>query len=175
MPGPPCQAFQQVAQRLRCAFNPWRNQAAGNNSGLQQPQIIARKIKHFRNGGDCNAGIQIHAHQSQQWLVDDAQIGFHRRFWRLVGTPTHLQINRDVQYARPFREVHAEKENVTPAAMRQVHPHRRCLFQYWIKRGTFTPPQQLRSDAQWIISRVPISKHPLVASHGTDAAAYLIG
>ena len=86
----------------------------------------------------------------------------------------HGQVDRDVEHARAFREVHAQEEDVAPAAVRQVHAHGRGFAQDGVERAA-SARQQFGPEAQRIVGRVAGAEHPLVAAHGAHAAAHLVG
>ena len=60
-------------------------------------------------------GAEVHAGQAQDRFVNHAQIGFDRRPRRGVAA-MHAQVNGDVQHPRAFGKIHAQEENVAPAA-----------------------------------------------------------
>ena len=94
--------------------------------------------------------------------------------WARLGVRNvHAEIDGDIQHARPFREIHPQEKNVAPAAVRQVHAHRRALAQDW-ERAVGAGLEQLAAQAQRLIGRMAHAEHPLVAAHGTDATADLI-
>jgi hypothetical protein len=41
----------------------------------------------------------------------------------VVLLPAHAQVDGDVEHARAFGEIHAQKEDVAPAAVTEVHTH----------------------------------------------------
>ena len=124
---PANQVGQDVAERLGGAFQSRRHNSRGYHRRLEQPQVIVRKIENLGNRAQFGARLKVHTHQAQDGLVDDAEPCFHGR---LGGALTaHGKVDGDVQHARPFREIHAQEENIAPPAVAQVHTHRRGLTQ----------------------------------------------
>ena len=109
-------------------FDARRHDAGGDDGGFEQAQIIAGKIKHFREVARFGCGPEVHAGEAKQRLLNDAQVGFHGRF-RLAVATMHSEIDRDIQHARALGKVHAEEENVAPRTVGQVHPDRGPLAQ----------------------------------------------
>jgi hypothetical protein len=168
------QPLQHARQRLGGAFHSGRHHAARDHGGFEQPQVIAREIEDLGHGGDFGDGAQIHAHQAQHRPVDDPHPGFHGRLGnRRVRARAHAQIHRDVEHARAFGEIHAQEKDVAPAAVAEVHAHRRRLAQDGIEAAR--APQQFRAQAQRIVGRMAGAEHPLVAAHRAHAAAHLVG
>lgn len=75
----------------------------------------------------------------------------------------------------PSGEIHAQKEDVAPSAVRQIHAHRSGLAQNREERATVPPRQHLRANAQRVIRGMAHAEHPLVAAHRTHAAPHLVG
>ena len=90
-----------------------------------------------------------------------------------MATP-HGQINRRIDDLRTFRVIHTEEEDVAPATVRKIHAHGRTFAQDRITVGAFDDGQQLGTDSQRYISRMPGTKHPLVAADCAHASAHLI-
>ena len=124
------QPRQQVRQRLAGALDPRRHDARGDDRGLQQAQVILRKVEHLAQGRDLGRGAQVHTDEPQHGLVDDPEVGLDGRpHLRGAVRPAHAEVDGDVQHPGALREVHAQEENVAPAAVGQVHPHRRRLVE----------------------------------------------
>ena len=169
----PHDAFEQRAKTLSRAFNARRHEARRDDSGFEQSEIILRKVENFGEFRDVRRRAEINAGQSQHRFLDHAQVGFNRRTWRGVAA-MHAEINRDIQHARAFGEIHAEEKDVAPRTVRQVHAHGRAFAENRI-RAVRRTLEQLGANAQRLIARVPHAEHPLVAAHGAHAAAHLIG
>ena len=169
------QRCQQLFQRFGGAFHARRDNARSDYGRLQQPQVIAREIEDLGHGRDFDAGLQIDAHEAQHRPVDHAKVGFHRWPGRIRPGAAHGEIDGDVQHARAFRKIHPQKEDVAPAAMRQVHAHRRGFAEDGEERVRGPPRKHLRPDAQRVIGGVAGAEHPLVTLHGAHAAAHLVG
>ena len=107
-------------------------------------------------------------------LFDHAQVGLDRRARRGVAA-VHAQVNGHVEHLGPFGVVHAQEEDVAPAAVREVHPHGRAFAQDGVGAVCRVRPQQLRPDAQRLVGRVAHAEHPLVAAHRAHAPAHLVG
>ena len=73
---------EQVGERLLGAFHARRNDAGGDDAGLQQAEIVAGEIEDFGQSGDVGGGAEIDAGQAEHRFVDDAEIGFDRRLRR---------------------------------------------------------------------------------------------
>ena len=132
---------------------------------------------------DFGGGLKIDAGQAQDRLIDDAEPRFNWRLrlpafdgvaWTRHHSRAHGEIDRHVEDARAFGEVHAEEENVAPAAVGEVHADGRRLAQNR-KRVRSRAAQQFRADAERIVVGVAGAKHPLIAAHGAHAAAHLVG
>ena len=124
--------------------------------------------------GDLRRRAQVHAGQAQDGILDHAQIGFDGRFWPRIAT-VHRQVNRHIQHFRAFGIIHRQKENVAPAAMGQVHPHRGAFAQQGIGAVAGAAAQQFRANPQRLIERMSHAEHPLIAAHRTHAAPHLVG
>ena len=173
-PGAPVSRRSTSDSGWRSAFHAGRHQAAGDDRGLEQPEVVAREIEDLGHGRDFGDGPQIHADQAQHRPVDDPQPGFHGRLRRgRAGVAAHAEIDGNVEDARAFREIHAEEKDVAPAAVAEVHADGRTLAEDAEETGV--APQQFGAQAQRIIGGMPRAEHPLVAAHGANAAADLIG
>ena len=125
----PSQLRQQVARAAARAFDTRRHEARRDHRRLEQPEIVAAEIEHLRQIADFGAGFQIDADQPDHGAVDHAQIRFDGRLRRLARP---IRGRRD-QWTRsgraPLGIIHAEEEDVAPAAVGQVHAHRRGFVQ----------------------------------------------
>ena len=83
------------------------------------------------------------------------------------------KINGHIEHARALGKIHAEKKNVAPARVAQIHAHRGAFAQHGIG-AVLAALQQFGTHAQRMIRRMAHAKHPLVAAHGTHAAPHLI-
>ncbi len=84
----------------------------------------------------------------------------------------HGEIDRHVDDPGAFRVVHAEKENIAPAAVSEVHAHRSRLAQ---DRKNRIACKKLCTEAEWIVVGVAGAEHPLIAAHTAYAASHLVG
>ena len=128
VPGLPVSRASRSASGSVGAFHARRHDAGGDHGGLQQAQVIAREIEDLGDRGDVGRGLEIDADQAQHRLVDDAEVRFDRRLGARR-RPRTREIDRDVQDPRALGKVHAEEEDVAPAAVRQVHADGRGLAQ----------------------------------------------
>ena len=85
------------------------------------------------------------------------------------------QVDREVEHPRALGIVHAEKENIRPAAVRQVEPHRRALAQDRVEAAARRARQQLAPHAHRMVVDVADAEHPLVAARAADRPADLVG
>ena len=127
-PARPDDPRQQIREALARAFHAGRNDAAGDDRRLEQAEVIFGEIEHVGQVRDVGGGAEVHAGQAQHRFIHHAQIGFDRRPRGGIA-PMHAEVDRDVQHLRALGIIHAEKENVAPAAMRQVHAHRGAFAQ----------------------------------------------
>ena len=175
MARPARQLGEEVGQRLGGALHPRRHDAGCDYGGLQQSQIIACEVENFGDGGDFGSGLEIHAGQPENRLVDHAKVGFHRRFGiGRTALAADAQIDRHVEHARAFGEIHAQEKDVAPRAVGEVHAHRRGLEQDRKERLGGVASQEFRADAQRIVRRMADPEHPLVAANRADTAAHLV-
>ena len=123
--------------------------------------------------GDIGGRAQIDTGQPQERLFNDAQVSFHWRLRSAVAS-VNAKIDRHIQDARAFGKIHAQKKNVTPPAMGQVHAYGRPLAKNG-EPAVFTSLEQFGPDAQRLILRMAHAKHPLVAAHRTHTATDLVG
>ena len=61
----------------------------------------------------------------------------------------------------PSGEIHAEEEDVAPAAVRKIHPHWSGFMKERIESGCFL--EQCGYNAQWMVGWMPGPEHPLVS------------
>ena len=165
------EARQEVRQRLRCAFHAGRHDSARDHGGLQQSKVVAGEIEEFGKGSNLGGSLQIHADQAEHGLIDHAEPGFNRR----RGRPTHGQVDRDIENASAFGEIHPQKENVAPSTVSQIHADRRSLVQDGEQRRTRAGIQKFGAQAQRVVGGMPGAEHPLIAANGAHAAAHLVG
>lgn len=166
-------AREQIREALTGTFDARRHNAAGDDGGFEKAEIILRKIKNIGEAGDVRSRAEVHAGQAQQRLVNDAQIRFHRRAGTGVAS-VHAEVNRNVQDLGAFGIIHAEEENVAPAAMREVHAYGRAFAENRIG-AVRAGMKQFAAEAQGMIGGMAHAEHPLIAAHGAHAAADLIG
>ena len=77
-PGPTSRASRS-ARLCSEPSMPGRHDARGDHRGLEQPQVVLGEVEHLGQAGDVGRGAQVDAGQAQQRLVDDAEVGLHRR------------------------------------------------------------------------------------------------
>ena len=75
MPYPGCdQPPQQFRQCLSRTFHAGRNDAGRNHGRLEQAKIVLGKVKHVGQRRDLGMCPQVHADETQDWLVDHAEV-----------------------------------------------------------------------------------------------------
>ncbi len=164
---------QQVGQALLRPFHAGRNQAGRDQRRLEQAKVIPREVEHLGQAGDLGPSAQVDAGEAQHGFVDHPQVRLHGRAGRAVAA-ADAEIDRDVEDASAFGEIHAEEEDVAPRAVRQVHAHGRRLAQDRVGRVGRGPVEQLGPQPQRLVGRVAEPEHPLVAPHRSDAAPHLV-
>ena len=169
----PDHARQQVGETLARTFDARRHNARGDDRRLQQAEVVLRKVEYLSQVGDVRCRPQVNADQAEQRLFDHPQVGLDGRARRRVA-PVYAQVNGDVEHFGPLGEIHAQEEDVAPAAMREVHAHWRALTQNRVGAVERVSPEQFRPQAQGVIGRVPHAKHPLVAAHRPHTASDLV-
>ena len=129
-PGAPVRRASRSASGCGGAFHARRHDAGGDHGGLEQAQVVAREIEDFGDGGDL-----------RRWPSDPRWPGaapagrsrgnrLPRAAWAPRGRSRRArQVDGDVEHARAFGEIHAEEENVAPAAVGEVHAHGRGFAQ----------------------------------------------
>ena len=75
----------------------------------------------------------------------------------------------------PFGKVHAEEEDVGPAAVREVQPHRRPLDQDREERVVRLALEEPGMDAQRMLVDAADPEHPAVALAAPDRPPHLVG
>ena len=85
------------------------------------------------------------------------------------------EIDGDVEYARALGEIHAEKKDIAPAAVGEVHAHGCEFAQERVGGGGVFAGEELGADAERLVQRMAEAEHPGVAAGGTDGAADLVG
>ncbi len=165
---------QHVGERLFRPFQSRRDNARGDHGCFEQAEIILREVKYVNQLGDVGLAFQVDARQAEHRLVNHAEPDFDRRLWLGISS-ANAKVDRDIQHPRPFREIHAQEENVAPAAVREVHADRRPLDkdgEGLIGRGAVL---QCSAYFQRMVGRMAHAEHPLIAADGADTAADLVG
>ena len=164
---------EQFGQALAAAFDARRDDAAGDDGGFEEAEVILGEIEDLGELRDLGRGTEVDAGESEDGVINDAEESLDGRAWRGI-TAMDGEVDRDVEDPGAFRIIHAEEENIAPAAMAEVHAHRGAFAQDGIDAGGVAPGQ-LRSDTEGLIEGMTHSEHPLVAADGADAAADLVG
>ncbi len=172
-PGPTTRS-KQLRQALAGAFDPGRDDPGRNHGRFEQAQVVLGEIEYLGQVRDVRGRTEINAGQAQAGFLDHAQVGFHRRAWIGVA-PMHAEVDRHIEDFGSLGKVHAQKEDVAPAAMREVHADGRGFPQNRVGAVRRVTPKQLRPQAQRLIRGVSHAEHPLVAANGAHAAADLVG
>ncbi len=118
-------------QRIEAAGGPFecrRDQSRGDHTRLDQPEVVVTEVEQLVERRHILAVAEVDAGQPQDRLGDHPQARLDRRP-RLVVALVDPEVDRDVQHPRPRRVIHPQKEDVRPAAVRQVEPHWRPLDQ----------------------------------------------
>ena len=90
----------------------------------------------------------------------------------------HRQVDGDVEHPRGLGIVHAEEEDVAPAGMGKVHPHRGGFPQHrkeLTAAANAAAVEQLRANPQGMVGGMAHAKHPAVASKRPHAPPHLVG
>ena len=164
---------EQFGQALAAAFDARGDDAAGDDGGFEQAEIILGEIEHFGELSDFGGGTEVDAGQAEDGVIDDAEEGFDGRTGRGIAAMDG-EIDGDVEDASALRVIHAEEEDVAPAAVAEVHAHRGAFAEDGIETSRVAP-EQLGSDAEWLIEGMSHPEHPLIAADGADAASDLVG
>ena len=112
---------------------PGGTRPGGDDRGLQQAEIVAAEIEHLVELAHLGRGLEVHAGEADDGLVDDAEVRLDRRA-RLGIAAVHAEVDGDVEHPRALGKIHAEEENVAPAAVGEVHAHRGALAQDGLRR-----------------------------------------
>ena len=138
---------QQVGQALSRPLDAGRDDARGDDRGLQQAEVVLGEVEDLGEARHVGRGPEIDAGQAEDRFLDDAEVGLHRRA-RDVVAAVDAEVHRDVQDLRPLGVVHAEEEDVAPAAVGEVHPDRGPLAQDRVgarRRSSPGAPSSMRS------------------------------
>ena len=174
-PAPGCSSElrQEIGERLLRALHAGWNDARCDHTGLQQSQVVARKIEDLGQSRDVHRCAEIDAGQPQNWSFDDAEIGFHRGSRRIGIRTANREIHRDIQYAGAFREIHSEEEDVAPAAMSKIHADRSAFAKH--REDSIHRARQSPHHLQRVVGGMAGARHPLIAANGAHAAPDLRG
>ena len=167
---------KNVGKRLSRSLDPRWHDPRSDHRRLQQPEVIPAEIEHLAEIGDVGRGVEVDARQPQQRLVDDPEIDLHRRPGGRV-TAVHAEVDRHVENAGGLGAIHPQEEDVAPAGVRQIHPHRRRFLEERERRpGAGRPAfEQLGSDAERMVVGMPDPEHPLIATDRPHRLPHLIG
>ena len=166
-------AGEEILQPFAAALHARGNDPRGDDGRLEKTEVVACIVEDLAQIADLGRGFQVHAGETQNGLVDHPEVGLHRRL-RLRIAAVHGQVDRNVHHPGAFRIIHAEKEDVAPRAVAQVHADRGLLVQERIE-AVGSSFQKLVADSERMIHRMAGAEHPLVALHRPDAAPDLIG
>ncbi len=167
------QRSQNIGEGLPRSFQSWRNDAGGDDSGFEQPQVIAREVENLGQGSDVGAGMQVHAGQAKHRLVDRPEVYIDGRLRARRAGAAQRQIDGDIENPRAFRVIHAEEKDIAPATVAEVHADRGRFAQDRERAAPARTVEQFGPQNQRVIGRMSDAGHPLVAAHGTHAAANL--
>ena len=130
--------LEERREALARALHTRRHDARRDRRRLQQPEIVAGKVKHLGEVGDLHRGAEIDTREPQHWLIDHPQKGFDGRL-RCRVTAVHGKVDRHVEHAGSLGKVHTEKEDVAPAGVGEIHPHRRRFTEHGIHSRAALP------------------------------------
>ena len=164
---------EQFSERLARAFDARRNNAGRDHGRLEQAEVVFREVKDVAQRADVGRRAEIDGCQAQHRLIDDPQPCADRRAWSGIAA-MDAEIDGDVDDLGALGEIHAEEENVGPRRVRQVHAHG-GQFAEDRESAVGAALEQLGPDAERLVGRMAHAEHPLVAAHGADAAADLVG
>lgn len=167
------ETFQQILETLTAAFDAGRDDAAGDEGGLEQAEVIAGEVKNLAHRAEVGRTAEVDGGDTDQGFIDDAEEGVGRRGGSGVAT-VHAEVDGDVEDLGALRVVHAEEEDVAPSAVGEVHAQRGALAEDGEETRGGTGAE-FGSYAERVIGGVADAKHPLVTAHGADAAADLVG
>ena len=92
---------QQVGQALPRPLDAGRDDARGDDRGLEQAQVVLGEVEDLGEARHVGGGPEVDAGQAQDRLLDDAEVGLDRRA-RGVVAAVDAEVHRDVQdLARP--------------------------------------------------------------------------
>ena len=140
----------------------------GDDGGFQETEVVAAEIEDLVEGGGARGGLEVDAGEADDGFVDDAKIGFDRRAGRGVAA-VDAEIDGNIEDAGALGEIHAEKKDVGPAAVREVHAHGREFAEEGMRPRT-GGGEELGADAEGLVERVAEAEHPGVAAGGADLA-----
>lgn len=164
---------EQFGKTLSAAFDSRRDDSAGDDGGFEQSEIILGKVEHFGELGDFGGGAEVDGGQSQDRVVDDTEEGLDGRAWGGIEAMDG-EVDRDIEHASAFGEIHAEEEDVAPAGVAEVHADGGLFAEDGVDAGGVAACE-FGADAEGLIEGMAHSEHPLVASDGADAATDLVG
>ncbi len=165
---------QDHAQVVTSALERRRDQPRGDHARLDQTEVVVAEVEQLVERRHVLAGVQIHAGQTQERLGEDAAVRLDGRA-RLRIAPEDAEIDRQVQDPRAFGEIHAQEEDIGPAAVRQVKPHRRALDQDRKEAVGSVTLQQAREHANRVLVGRTDAEHPPIARATADRPSHLVG
>lgn len=83
------------------------------------------------------------------------------------------EVDGDVDDASSLWEVHAEEENIGPRGVGKIHADGRAFAEYG--KEIVGETEEFGAYSQRVVGGVSHAEHPLVATHGADGFADLVG
>ena len=135
--------------------------------------MVFGEIEDLAQSGNIGGRTEVHRGEAEHGFIENAQPGAHGRARPRIAS-VNSEVHGDVEHLGPLGVVHAQKENVGPGRVGEIHPHR-CQFAEDGVGSVWGSFQEFRSQSQWLIGGMTHAEHPLVASHGAHTASDLVG
>lgn len=165
-------AGEEVGEGETASLDARGDDAAGDDGGLEEAEVVLGEVEDLREGGDVGGAEEVHRGEADDGFLDDAEVGGDG--WAGGGiAAVDAEIDGDIEDLGALGEVHAEEEDVAPAAVGEVHPDGGFLAEDG-EGAVGTGDEEIRVKAEGLIGGVADAEHPLVAADGTDAATDLV-
>ena len=167
-----CELAEEIGERLIGAFQTGGDDAGGDDGRFEEAEIVAAEVEHLLEFVDFDAGVEVDTDEPDDRPIDDAEVGFDGRLGALGSVKG--EVDGDIEDAGPLGQVHAEEENVAPAAVAEVHADRGGFMQDGSGRAGRCG-QEFAAETQRVVGWMAGAEHPLIAADGADAATDLVG